>query len=29
MPDFEFQKMFPLGPDTTTYRRLSSDFVSW
>jgi len=28
MPDFEFQKMFPLGPDTTPYRSLSSDFVS-
>jgi fumarate hydratase class I len=28
MPDFEFQKMFPLGPDATTYRRLSTDFVS-
>ncbi len=28
MPDFAFQKMFPLGPDTAPYRRLTDDFVS-
>ena len=28
MPEFQFQQMFPSGPDTTPYRKLSSDFVS-
>ncbi|MCC6640861.1 MAG: fumarate hydratase, partial [Deltaproteobacteria bacterium] len=28
MPEFTFQKMFPLGPDTTPYRRLDADLVS-
>ncbi len=28
MTDFAYQDMFPLGPDTTTYRRLTPDFVS-
>jgi fumarate hydratase class I len=28
MPDFAFQKMFPVGPDTTPYRKLTADFVS-
>ena len=28
MPDFKFQKIFELGPDTTEYRKLSSDHVS-
>ena len=28
MAAFEFQKMFPLGPDQTPYRRLTQDFVS-
>ena len=28
MPEFEFQKMFPLGPDTTPYRVLGTDFVT-
>ena len=28
MPEFQFQTMFPSGPDTTPYRKLSSDFVS-
>jgi fumarate hydratase, class I len=27
MTDFHFQKMFPLGPDETSYRRLSTDHV--
>jgi fumarate hydratase class I len=27
MVDFAFQEMFPLGPDTTAYRRLSHDHV--
>ena len=27
MPEFQFQQMFPSGPDTTPYRKLSSDFV--
>src|SRR5581483_10283597 len=27
MPEFQFQEMFPHGPDTTPYRKLSSDFV--
>ena len=27
MPEFQFQEMFPSGPDTTPYRKLSSDFV--
>src|SRR5260221_6780101 len=27
MPEFQFQEMFPSGKDTTTYRKLSSDFV--
>jgi fumarate hydratase, class I len=27
MPDFQFQEMFPLGPDETPYRRLASDHV--
>ena len=28
MVDPAFLDMLPLGPDTTTYRKLSSDFVS-
>ena len=28
MPEFEYQDPFPVGPDTTTYRKLTSDFVS-
>jgi fumarate hydratase, class I len=28
MADFAFHEMFPLGEDTTPYRRLTSDFVS-
>ena len=28
MTEFIYQEMFPLGPDTTAYRRLTSDFVS-
>ena len=28
MTEFTYQEMFPLGPDTTEYRRLTSDFVS-
>ena len=28
MPDFEFQEMFPIGADTTTYRKLTDQFVS-
>jgi fumarate hydratase, class I len=28
MPEFEYQELFPVGPDTTTYRKLTSDFVS-
>ena len=28
MPDFEFQEMFPIGADTTTYRKLTDRFVS-
>src|SRR5476649_1645402 len=28
MPEFQFQEMFPHGPDTTPYRKLSSDYVS-
>ncbi len=27
MTDFQFQEMFPLGPDETPYRRLTSDHV--
>ena len=27
MSDFEFHKMFPLGQDTTVYRKLTGDFV--
>ena len=27
MPEFQFQEMFPSGKDSTTYRKLSSDFV--
>ncbi len=27
MADFHFQKMFPLGPDETSYRRLSAEHV--
>lgn len=27
MTDFTFEDMFPLGPDTTPYRKLSGDFV--
>jgi fumarate hydratase class I len=27
MPDFQFQEMFPLGPEETPYRRLTSDHV--
>ena len=28
MTEFTYREMFPLGPDTTEYRRLTSDFVS-
>jgi fumarate hydratase class I len=28
MPEFKFQEMFELGPDTTEYRKLTSDHVS-
>ena len=28
MPEFAYQDPFPLGPDTTEYRKLTSDFVS-
>ncbi len=28
MADFEYQEMFPVGPDTTTYRKLTDQFVS-
>jgi fumarate hydratase class I len=28
MSDFSYQDLFPLGPDTTTYRKLTSDHVS-
>ncbi len=28
MTEFTYQEMFPLGPDTTEYRRLTADFVS-
>jgi fumarate hydratase, class I len=28
MPAFDFTEMFPLGPDTTEYRKLTSDHVS-
>jgi fumarate hydratase class I len=28
MSDFAYQDLFPLGPDTTPYRKLTSDFVS-
>ena len=28
MTEFTYQEMFPLGPDTTEYRRLTSEFVS-
>ena len=28
MDRFSFQELFPLGPDTTTYRQLTSGFVS-
>jgi fumarate hydratase, class I len=28
MTDFAFQELLPLGPDTTTYRQLTSDHVS-
>jgi fumarate hydratase, class I len=28
MSDFEYQDLLPLGPDTTPYRKLTSDFVS-
>ena len=27
MAEFEFQEMFPLGEDSTPYRKLTSDFV--
>jgi fumarate hydratase class I len=27
MPEFQFQEMFPHGPDSTPYRKLSGDFV--
>ncbi|HEX6101627.1 MAG TPA: fumarate hydratase, partial [Alphaproteobacteria bacterium] len=27
MPEFQFQEMFPLGPDETPYRKLTSDHV--
>ncbi len=28
MPESDFQEMFPLGPDQTEYRQISSDFVT-
>ncbi len=28
MPDFAYQEMFPTGPDTTPYRKLTSDHVA-
>ena len=28
MADFAFHEMFPLGEDTTSYRKLTADFVS-
>ncbi|MHC5542433.1 fumarate hydratase, partial [Singulisphaera rosea] len=28
MPEFAYQAPFPLGPDSTRYRHLSSDHVS-
>ena len=28
MPDFEFSEILPLGPDTTPYRLVTTDFVS-
>jgi fumarate hydratase class I len=28
MPEFRFQEMFELGPETTEYRKISSDYVS-
>ncbi|MDA3927988.1 MAG: fumarate hydratase [Prolixibacteraceae bacterium] len=28
MAEFKYQKPFPIGKDTTTYRKISSDFVS-
>jgi fumarate hydratase, class I len=28
MAEFEYQEMFPVGPDTTTYRKLTDQFVS-
>jgi fumarate hydratase class I len=28
MPEFKFQELFDLGPDTTEYRKLTSDLVS-
>jgi fumarate hydratase, class I len=28
MPEFEYQELFPLGPDTTPYRKLTDQFVS-
>src|SRR6478735_3533491 len=28
MPEFEFTELLPLGPDTTPYRQLTTDFVS-
>ncbi len=28
MAQFEYQEMFPVGPDTTTYRKLTDQFVS-
>ncbi len=28
MPEFRFQEIFELGPDSTEYRELTSDYVS-
>jgi fumarate hydratase, class I len=28
MAEFEYQEMFPVGPDTTTYRKLTDQFVT-
>ena len=28
MSEFQFQEMFPSGPDKTPYRKLTSDYVS-
>ena len=28
MSEFKYQKPFPVGKDTTNYRKLTSDFVS-